>query len=98
KPQKRSESPFRWRCSDALTRWSNDQTASVRHAARRRGGGVAARGTRAAGGNPSDWVLKPRVTGIRRLPADRPPAGFEPNRLRLRPKPGDRISLGGKPS
>ena len=36
-------------------------TARVHHAARRRGGGVADRGARAAAGDAGDWVPRPRI-------------------------------------
>jgi hypothetical protein len=42
---------------------------------------LAARGARAAA-DAGDRVFKLRVTGVRCPPADRPPAGFERNRLR----------------
>src|SRR6516165_11118809 len=86
RPPRRSASKFQTSCWPLPTRSSNDredEAAHVHHAAQRRGGGGAARGARAAGGNPSDWVFEPRVARVRRLlPADRPPAGFERDRLR----------------
>src|SRR5215510_678690 len=58
--------------------------ARVHHAAWQRGG-VAAHGARAAAGAAGGRVLKQRVAGVRRLPADGTPPRFEPNRLRERP-------------
>src|SRR5262249_22719437 len=78
---------------------SHHRTTGVAGRTRRRGGSVAARGARAAGGNAGGRVFEPRgVAGVRLLPADWPPARLEPTRLRRRPEPVDRISLGGKPS
>src|SRR5215471_8826487 len=45
-----------WRGPNALR---STTSAGVRHAARRRGGGVAARGTRAANGDAGDRVSQP---------------------------------------
>ena len=47
------------------------------------GGGVAACGARAAAGDAGGRVFEHRgITGVGRLPADRPTAWFEPDRLR----------------
>jgi hypothetical protein len=59
---------------------SRYRTAGIDSRARQCGD-VATNGARAAAGNPSDRVFKQRVAGVRCLPADRPPARFEPNRL-----------------
>src|SRR5262249_22473011 len=67
-----------WRGPNAIR---SLEAPRVHHPSRWRGS-LAAGGARAVGGRPSDRVFKRRVTGVRRLPADRPPARSEPNRLR----------------
>src|SRR6516164_1110164 len=63
---------------------SHHRTAGIAGRTRRRGAGVAAHGARAAAGDAGGRVFEPRrIAGVRLLPADRPPARFEPNRLRL---------------
>jgi putative ABC transport system substrate-binding protein len=47
-----------------------------------RWGAVDTDGARPAGSHSSNRVFERRVAGVRRLPADRPPARSEPNRLR----------------
>src|SRR5262249_50621529 len=63
-PPKRSVSQFRPRSCCAPTRSSNDredEAPRVHHAARRRGGSVAARGARAAAGDAGDWVTQRQI-------------------------------------
>ena len=66
-------------------------------AARRRGGGVAARGARAAAGDAGDRVLStPRRLTAYRGPSARISPGPEGHRLRRGRERGDRIPLGGE--
>ena len=74
--------------------------ARVHHAARRRGGGVAARGARAAAGDAGDRVPRrldsPTIGAQARLRAFR--QGLSEARLRRGPERRDRIPLGGRSS
>jgi hypothetical protein len=70
-----SACPFPQRSSLSPTRSSNE-ASRVHHAARRRGGGLVDSGAGAAGGDAGGRVFSQRVTGIRCLPTDRPPARF----------------------
>ena len=67
-------------------------TARVHHAARRRGGGVAARGARAAGGDAGDRISPRCIVRGGRVVAGGTPPGLEGNRLRRRPQRRHRIS------
>src|SRR5262249_24175580 len=67
-----------WRGPNAVR---SIKTARVHHAARRRGG-MATSGACAAIRDAGDRLFELRVAGIRCPLADRPPAGFEPDRLR----------------
>src|SRR5262249_25768347 len=77
-------STFQGRFSPVPTRGSSGHEATrLHHAARRRGGRVAVRGARAAARDASGRVFEHRgITGVGHLPADRPTAWFEPDRLR----------------
>ena len=55
------------------------KAARVHHAARRRGGRVAARGARAAAGNAGDWVSAKHIARWHRAPSSCIPPGLEGN-------------------
>src|SRR5262249_45220968 len=57
------------------------RTAEIDSRGRRCGCGATG-GARAEAGNPSGRLAQLRIARIRPTPPDRPPAGFEPNRLR----------------
>ena len=71
--------------------------ARVHHAARRRGGGVAARGAGAAAGDAGDRVPQPGSSGADREQCDRISERSERDRLCREPECHNRISLGGGP-
>src|SRR5262249_3062291 len=80
-------------CNCLPTR-SLNETARVHHAARRRGGGVAAHGARAADGDAGDRLLQCRI-GRTVAAADRGvPRGSEGIGLCRRPECGGRNTLG----
>ena len=69
-----------WRVPNAIR---SIETTGVRHASGRRSLRMAARGARAAARDASGRVFEHRgITGVGHLPADRPTAWFEPDRLR----------------
>ena len=70
------------------------KTARVHHAARRRGGGVAARGARAAAGDAGDRVSQQLSSGHQSKVHASVPAGPERGRFFRGPQRYYRISLG----
>src|SRR5215467_11655974 len=72
-----------------------DRTTKIlSHPARRRGGRVAARGKRAAGGDAGGRMAQQRNAARIRPNGGRVPPGSERSRLRREPECGDRIPLG----
>src|SRR5712692_7332909 len=82
--------------SVSFTLGSENETAPVHHAARRRGGRLAARGARAAAGDAGDRRAARQLGGERHLPGGCLPAGPQRSWLRRRPERRHRISLGTK--
>src|SRR5439155_19919586 len=73
------------------------EAAGVHHATRRHGGGVAARGARAAGGYAGGWVLQPRVTRSICYPASGAPHRPERRRASRRAATLHSIFAGWQP-
>src|SRR5262249_58702599 len=63
---------------------SHHRTAGIAGRTRRRGGGVAARGARAAVGNARDRISAQRITGVHPPPVERLPSRAWRIRLRRR--------------
>src|SRR5262249_4967075 len=79
-----------WWVSNAIR---SIETTRVHIAPWRRGGGVAARGAGAAGGNPGDRVSQHLVSGIERTASRGIWSSLERIRPRQRPERCNRISL-----
>src|SRR5262249_8274795 len=73
---------------------SHHRTTKILSRTRRRGCGVAARGTRAASSDAGDWAAPTRLAGGARKSSGGFPQGTERERLHRGPKLGHRIPVG----